>query len=267
MPGRVIAIGCSKGGSGKSTTTALLATAYQAQGLSVALLDADPQAHLAKWFRLWAMATGYDGGFEIDRKTAKITGSVAHNGVRLYPLVTKDDMRAKVAEARAAFDLVLIDLQGAPNNEMVFAFGAADLIIVPAQASGFDLDGLITTTSIYSEVVNMKERLTPYFVLLTFTGVPRKQSFSGRLIRQATDAYAREQVGEALQVEFEGSRHPVKTLNTELNYRQAFKAMSLTGLPPSPKDDAEAARNQLALAQEVALVLQGQWQPADGAAA
>ncbi|GEM_PF-3658991 len=260
MAGRVIAVGCSKGGSGKSTTTCLLATAYQAQGLTVALLDADPQAHLAKWFRLWAIATGFTGEFVIDPKTSRITDAVDHNGIKLYPLVTKDDMRGKVAEAKANFDLVLIDLQGAPNNEMVFAFGAADLIVVPAQASGFDLDGLITTTSIYSEVVNMKERLTPYFVLLTFTGVPRKQSLGGKLIRQATDAYAREQISTVLKVDFAGEPHPVHVLNTELHYRQPFKSMSLTGMPPSAKDDAEAEKNQMALAQEVALVLQGQWQ-------
>jgi hypothetical protein len=45
----VVAVAQRKGGAGKSTVAATLATTFAAQGLRVALLDTDPQQTLARW--------------------------------------------------------------------------------------------------------------------------------------------------------------------------------------------------------------------------
>lgn len=46
---RVITVANYKGGSGKTTTTAYLAHAYAAKGLSVVVVDADPQGSTLRW--------------------------------------------------------------------------------------------------------------------------------------------------------------------------------------------------------------------------
>ncbi|MDT8267812.1 ParA family protein, partial [Roseomonas sp. DSM 102946] len=45
----VVAVASQKGGAGKSTVAANLATALLAEGIPVALLDTDPQGTLSRW--------------------------------------------------------------------------------------------------------------------------------------------------------------------------------------------------------------------------
>ena len=52
LTGLVIAIAQRKGGAGKTTVAAQLATVWARQGARVALLDIDPQASLAAWVDL-----------------------------------------------------------------------------------------------------------------------------------------------------------------------------------------------------------------------
>ena len=48
--GKVITVAQQKGGAGKTTLAVTLAGAFVKQGLSVALLDSDPQGTLGRWF-------------------------------------------------------------------------------------------------------------------------------------------------------------------------------------------------------------------------
>ena len=50
MTGHVITVAQQKGGSGKTTVSANLATGFLRQGKRVALVDIDPQGSLGRWF-------------------------------------------------------------------------------------------------------------------------------------------------------------------------------------------------------------------------
>ena len=50
MAGKVITIAQQKGGSGKTTLAVNLAVAFTRRGMTVALLDTDPQGSLGRWF-------------------------------------------------------------------------------------------------------------------------------------------------------------------------------------------------------------------------
>ncbi len=50
MAGYVITVAQQKGGSGKTTVAANLATGFLRMGRSVAIVDTDPQGSLGRWF-------------------------------------------------------------------------------------------------------------------------------------------------------------------------------------------------------------------------
>src|SRR5882757_8243531 len=59
MAGRTITVAQQKGGAGKTTLVAHLAVAFVRSGLTVAVIDIDPQASLSRWVE----ARGADPGF------------------------------------------------------------------------------------------------------------------------------------------------------------------------------------------------------------
>jgi chromosome partitioning protein len=121
MAGLVITIAQRKGGAGKTTLAAQLATAWLRQGLRVALLDIDPQASLAAWVELRRARLGAENlGFDF----AALPGWRAAQWI---------EDRARGAE------FVVVD--GPPNAEVEarIAVRAAGLVLVPVQPSPLDL--------------------------------------------------------------------------------------------------------------------------------
>ena len=60
MAGRIVTLAQQKGGSGKTTLAAHLAVAFARGGLSVAVLDVDPQGSLGEWFEAREKSLGED---------------------------------------------------------------------------------------------------------------------------------------------------------------------------------------------------------------
>lgn len=113
--GKVVTFAQQKGGSGKTTALAHLATAWAMAGRSVALVDLDPQASLIRWA-----------------------------GVRADPdltLVETKDYRASsdIKGARRTHDYVLIDCPGAASTLLDSVIRDSDLIIAPCQPSAMDV--------------------------------------------------------------------------------------------------------------------------------
>ncbi len=116
--GKVITIAQQKGGSGKTTLAANLAVAFARAGLSVALLDTDPQGSLGRWF----MARRARGPAGMEFSTASAWG-VSYECEKLRKLV----------------DVVIVDTPPKVDADLRPALREADLILIPVASSHVDL--------------------------------------------------------------------------------------------------------------------------------
>ena len=134
---KTLAVVSQKGGAGKTTIAVHLAVAASRAGLTVALLDLDPQATAATW---------------ADWRGGENPAVVAAPHTRLG---------APMEEARrSGVDLLIIDSPPAADAAAVAAARAADLVLIPTRASAFDLHAIRTT----AELVRIAQK--PAFVLL-----------------------------------------------------------------------------------------------------
>jgi len=143
----IVVMATLKGGSGKSTAAACLASHCQRAGLRVAVIDADPQASLVHWQSLGEPSLG----LEIVADTSE---SVARRA------------RALAEDA----DLVVIDTAGFRNRTMIEALSVADLAVIPIKASPLDIAAAIETVRLIEEVNATDERRArpmDYRLLLT----------------------------------------------------------------------------------------------------
>ncbi|MBK1636353.1 ParA family partition ATPase [Rhodovulum adriaticum] len=120
MAGTIITIAQQKGGSGKTTLAANLAVAFARQGLSVALLDTDPQGSLGRWFMTRHEARTDGPGMEFSTASAWGVGYETEKLAR-------------------AHDIVLIDTPPKADSDLRPALRAAALVLVPVAASHVDL--------------------------------------------------------------------------------------------------------------------------------
>jgi chromosome partitioning protein len=121
---RTVSVISQKGGAGKTTITVHLATAASRSGLTVAVIDLDPQATARRW------GDKRGGAPEV----------VSDHAVRLPALL-------EAARANGA-DLVFVDT--APNADQA-ALGAAkgaDLVLIPCRPSAFDLEAVEATLTL-----------------------------------------------------------------------------------------------------------------------
>ncbi len=117
-----IVFGGTKGGTGKTTTATNIAVMMAHNGNSVVLIDTDPQKNSAKWH---------------ERRTEN------------YPDLPKIDIAqasGDVMNTIKAFanqkDVVIVDAGGFDSRELRTAMGVADILVLPLQASQFDLESL-----------------------------------------------------------------------------------------------------------------------------
>jgi chromosome partitioning protein len=113
---RTIALVTQKGGSGKSTLAACLAVAAMEAREKVFLIDMDPQQSLLKWG-----ATRNDKDIPVEMITpAKLP-------------------RALAALEQSGIELVLLDTPGTDSVATEAAMKAADLCVIPARPTVFDI--------------------------------------------------------------------------------------------------------------------------------
>lgn len=118
--GYILTVAQQKGGSGKTTVAANLAVAMRARGLSVALVDTDPQGSLGRWFLERLERQGLDEGLEFSTSSA---WGASYEGEKL---------------ARR-FDVVIIDTPPKIDSDLRPALRAAHLVLVPVASSHVDL--------------------------------------------------------------------------------------------------------------------------------
>src|SRR4051794_17966924 len=111
----VLVISNPKGGTGKSTTSLVLATTLARHGASVTLFDCDPNKHLVAW---------KDGP---TKSTVNVVGHAEASNI------------ARMLKAEAAQrQFVIADLEGTASLLVASAILAADLVIIPTQGSAMD---------------------------------------------------------------------------------------------------------------------------------
>lgn len=119
MAGKVIAVVQQKGGSGKTTIAVNLAVTFIGRGLSVALLDTDPQGSLGRWFMARRERLG-EAGVEFSTSSA---WGVSYECEKL----------------RKTADIILIDTPPKVDADLRPALREADLVLVPVASSHVDL--------------------------------------------------------------------------------------------------------------------------------
>lgn len=126
----VVSIVGQKGGTGKTTLAQCLAVAAGQDGLSVLILDLDPQANTANWY---------------DRRQNKES-----------PLVTTAPpgrlTQAVEAARSSGLDLVVIDTPGKLEGAALAAVELATLVLIPVRPQINDLETLSATKKLLHSV-------------------------------------------------------------------------------------------------------------------
>lgn len=152
--------------------------------------------------------------------------------------VTQDNILEMIDEAGQQAPFVVVDCEGTASLTVAYAIGAADLVIVPTQGSQLDAKEAARALSLVKNQERQARRKIKHAVLLTRTNP---------IIRPRTLAH--------VQAELE--RHGVAMFKTQLNEREAFRALfsfggGLEDLPPDKVANIDKAiANARAFASEV----------------
>lgn len=162
-----------KGGSTKTTTAVNLAAALAARGLSVRLIDSDPQAGSATYWLPPQDDVG-EGLVEVYRDKLTIDEVTSRTTVdRLYLVPSWTSLREVERNRDPGSELVLrsalnqstapidVDIIDSPHTLDVLAVGAVaavDGLVVPVQASGLDVVGM---GELLEMVATVRRRINP----------------------------------------------------------------------------------------------------------
>jgi chromosome partitioning protein len=210
-----------KGGVGKSTSAVILATELAGKGASVTIIDADPNKPVSRW--------------------AKRPGKPA--SLTVIADVTEETIMDQIVEAGRQSAFVIVDLEGTASMMVGYAISRADLVVIPTQGSQLDAAEAVKAIRLVRNMEKARDG-KPIQAAVLFT---------------RTSAAIRPRTLQAIQAEF--TEAGVKVLGTQMNERDAFRAIftfggSLSDLDASQVSNIEAAVvNARAFAGEVVSLL------------
>ena len=143
----VISFVSPKGGAGKTTSCFIMASVLAEQGVSVHVIDADPNYPFIKWEEQGGRAPR----FTISKNEKEET------------LI--DEIEA--AEERAQF--VLVDIEGTANLKVTYAVSKSDLVIIPMQRSVLDATSAARAVQTVQNTAKMSGRDIRASLLFTRT--------------------------------------------------------------------------------------------------
>lgn len=139
MAAKVLTVASTKGGAGKTTMVMALAGTLSAEGLRVAVVDADPNRAYASWS---------EGAYE----GAPVTVRAEADEARLA---------AAIDELAPAVELVLVDTAGFGNRAALLAIAAADAVLIPCTPSRADVEQAARTLQLVEGAARAVRRAIP----------------------------------------------------------------------------------------------------------
>lgn len=151
MTGKVITIAQHKGGAGKTTLSAQLASVLSSSGANVLVIDVDPQGSLTEWHKMRCQTLG--------RK----------NKITLFQTQGWKMIR-ELPRMQREFDFIIIDTPPHAESEASIAIRLADLVLMPMQPSPLDVWACAPTIKL---IVSEKKPL-----MLVMNRVPAKSKLN-----------------------------------------------------------------------------------------
>lgn len=206
----IIAVGTTKGGSGKTTTCFCLAEHWSRKGINVVCLDTDPAKSLISW------------------------QSMMKKPVQTH-FVDEDDLIDAATEAEKTADIVIIDVAGTLSRGMSYAFSLASGVLIPCKPDLKDIVACGRTKILVDNASKQRQRYS------TSSGIPHAVVLTQTNRRATVTATSREQLS-LLQAHILTADMPSRTA-----YQQASFGTSPLDDPDVRRDIAAVATEFQAL--------------------
>ncbi|MBA4209484.1 MAG: chromosome partitioning protein ParA [Parvibaculum sp.] len=136
----------TKGGAGKTTAVALLASGLARRGLKVEVIDADPQRWISRW---------------VEALTEPFPN------LKVQSFATHTNIKARMQAAAARADHVIVDLPGAASRCMAICVSASDHVIIPVQGCAMDAHGGAQVLELIAYLKEKADITVPHAVMLS----------------------------------------------------------------------------------------------------
>lgn len=208
-----------KGGAGKTTSALVLATQL-AKKAEITVIDADPNHPIASWAK---------GGAKPDNMT-------------VISDANEETIADRIDEAAEKTPFVVVDLEGTASKIVVMAVTRADFVIIPTQGSELDAEQASKALNVIKQHEKSMRRQVPDYempfkVLLTRTN---------SAIRARTLSHIHNLL----------LSNGIPVFKTEMNEREAFKAMFSYRKPLELLDKSKVANLEKAIQNAENLALE-----------
>lgn len=205
MEQSVIAVANQKGGVGKSTTAASVATELALRGFETLIIDCDPQANATSHFlapsqvgtSIAEVLVETDPRDKVPLEAAIVTTEIEHLDIvpsklrfakfEKEPSIAITRLRSKLSAVRSEYDFVVIDTPPTLGQILTATLLASTHMLIPVAASPLAQDGLDDLLSTFEEIQVSNNELKVVGILCTM--FDSRTSVAAETCRQLQERY------------------------------------------------------------------------------